>query len=153
MNISKIIHSNLSQQSFPADYSILDNTGISYKYSPTIRSKLTNYKQVANHIDYNAKCYCAEYEQFIDINHGHVLTGKLNIIENIHIRNIMKKGLNFREKEQYNKVKAVNSIQKALSNFITAISNTSKMPVNTFAAWKKIILDKAIKCSSFHQSF
>ena len=82
MNISKIIHSNLSQQSFPADYSILDNTGISYKYSPTIRSKLTNYKQVANHIDYNAKCYCAEYEQFIDINYGHVLTGKLNIIKN-----------------------------------------------------------------------
>ena len=55
----------------------------------------------------------------------------------------MKKGLNFREKEQYNKVKAVKSIQTALSNFITAISNTSKMPVNTFAAWKKIILDKA----------
>ena len=67
----------------------------------------------------------------------------MNIIENIHIRNIMKKGLNFREKEQYNKVKAVNSIQTALSNFITEISNTSKIPVNTFSAWKKNILDKA----------
>ena len=59
----------------------------------------------------------------------------------MHIGNIMRKGLNFREKEQYNK--AVNSIQTALSNFITAISNTSKMPVNTFSAWKKIILVKA----------
>ena len=41
------------------------------------------------------------------------------------------------------KVKTVNGIQTALSNFITAISNTSKMPVNTFSAWTKIILDKA----------
>ena len=57
---------------------------------------------MANNLDHNAKCYCAEYEQFIDKNHGHVITGNLNIINNIHIRNIMKKGLNFREKQLHN---------------------------------------------------
>ena len=38
---------------------ILD-TGTTYKYSPTIRFKVTNYKNSVNNINWNTKCFCAE---------------------------------------------------------------------------------------------
>ena len=44
INISKIIHSKISCEYFPAPNVVLLNTGTTYKYSPTIRSKVINYK-------------------------------------------------------------------------------------------------------------
>ena len=51
----------------------------------------------------------------------------------------MKNGLNFREKEQFNKAKATKSINETIDNFIGTISEANKIPADVFYGWKKII--------------
>ena len=120
---------------------ILD-TGTTYKHSPTIRFKVTNYKNSVNNINWNTKCFCAEYEQFRDTHHGHVIMGNLNIFKNHDIKELLKKGLNFRIKQPYNKSKAFPSIQSGLDKFICKNSTSSKIPTKMYSRSRKLILNK-----------
>ena len=61
-------------------------------------------------LNWNTKCFCAEFEQFRDVHDGHVITGKLNIIGNNDMKKLFQKGLNFRIKQPHNKSKAFSSI-------------------------------------------
>ena len=110
INFNDILHSADSCNSFPGKKQDILQTGTTYKYSP-IRFKVTNYKNSVNNINWNTKCFCAEYEQFRDAHYGHVITGNLNIIKNHDIKELLKKGLNFRIKQPYNKSKAFSSIR------------------------------------------
>ena len=58
-------------------------------YSPwkEMKNKILNYKEIVSSVDTNddkiygtsIKCHCEKHEDFGDENHGHVLTGDLNI--------------------------------------------------------------------------
>ena len=139
INISKLIHSNGSRNLYPAnDY--LSKTGVSFQYSNTIRSKVTNYKESVCNFDNNIQCSCDNYRQFIDIHHGHVITGDLNIINNGELKDLFQKGLNFREKQPQDILKTKNSIQSAIDSFIFKASNSLKLPIKAFSPWKLYIL-------------
>ena len=99
VNIGKIIHSSQSSNLFPANKEYLINTGVSYSYSNTIRSKVTNYKETVTSVNNNIQCVCNNYQEFVDDHHGHVITGNLDIIVNEEVKELLKKGLNFREKQ------------------------------------------------------
>jgi len=142
INIAKLLRSPESFASFPANTDILKNTGISYKYSPTIRNKITNYKDTVSSLNDESICFCYLYPQFVDTYHGHVLTGDINIMENDNLKNILRKGLNFREVPGCNTIKTYASIHSALDVFINNISESSKLQKTSFSAWKKFILNK-----------
>ena len=81
---------------------VYSTPNISYRYTKTIRSKIVNYKNP----DKNARCHCSEYPQeYIDAHH--IITGNLNIIDNKELRDLISKGLNFRENQRPDKSKSV----------------------------------------------
>ena len=63
-------------------------------------------------------CACNDYQEYIDENWGHVVTGNLNIIGNEEIRKLLIKGLNFWEKQPLDVGKAYGSIQSGIDMFI-----------------------------------
>ena len=134
---------------FPACKDYIFHPGTTYKYSNTIRSKVTNYIKTANNINWNTQCFCQNYQEFIDPHHGHIITGNINIIKNNDIKNLLANGLGFREKKPDNTDKAYSSVQSTIDKFIYKISQSSK-----FSAWKKQILDKTCdilnKCINKH---
>lgn len=144
--INNIIHRNSSYALFPVNKEYLQRTGVSYKYSNTIRSKVTNYKKtVLNGMTDNVQCACNDHQEFIDQHHGHIITGNLQLIQNTEVRNLLKKGLNYREmiptKLVYNK--AYNGIVSATDKFIIEASTSLKIPVHQFSPWKCYILNTA----------
>ena len=145
INISKIIHSKRSYECFPSSKDYLQLTGITFKYSPTIRSKVVNYNDTIKKANGNTSCHCEEFTEYVDQHHGHVITGNLDIITNKGIKKLLGFGLNFREKQPLNKEKALSSMQSALDTYILEASNTLKVASNLFSSWKKMILEEVDK--------
>ena len=76
--------------------------------TPTISRKIFNYKQVIKEIitkDWqfgnSNTCECKTSE-FSHPYHKHILTGDLRFIKNNHLRDLLKKGPNYREPERVN---------------------------------------------------
>ena len=92
ISIPKLLHSSDIQELFPIKNENFSCPSISYQYSKTIRSSITNYKDIS---DTNSKipvCQCHNYPQkFIDPHHKHILTGDLSIIKHKQLRNLLKK--------------------------------------------------------------
>ena len=133
VNIGKIIHSPQSFQVFPASKEYLLYTGVTFKYSNNIRLRVTNYKETVTTTKGYVPCACNHYQEYIDENYEHVVTGNLNIIGNEEIRKLLIKGLNFWEKQPLDVGKAYGSIQSDIDMFINLSSNTAKIPIKLFS--------------------
>ena len=157
INLNKVIKSRDSLDRFPGDKEYLLKTGTSYKYSKTIRNSVTNYSKVAKNIEIPAQCKCMDYVQYVDSHLGHVITGNMEIINNIEIRNLLYKGLNFREKQPHNIQKAQASVQSGIDKFIDDCSVTLKINKQMFSSWKKFILQRVLddlkKNSNTHSAY
>ena len=106
------------KEKFPGA-SAFDHPNISYRYTKTIRSQVVNYKNP----DKDAVCHCEEYSHtYVDEHHHHVMTGDLNLIENANVRDLIAKGLNFRETQRPDKTKALQSYQGAIDEYIGRMS-------------------------------
>ena len=84
-------------------------------------------------------CQCHD-SPFKDSHHQHVVTGNLDIIENIELRSLLKKGLNYRDQAPPNKHKALKAVTDALNRYINKKSNKASLPVIMFAEWKDAVL-------------
>ena len=142
INLNKIIKSQDSLDKFPGDKEYILNTGTSYKYSKSIRNMVTNYSNVAKNVDIPSHCICMDYLEYVDIHHGHVISGNINLIDNIEVRGLLDKGLNFREKQPHNLTRAQSSVQSGIDKFIEDCSVTLKINIKMFSPWKKFILQK-----------
>ena len=156
ININKMIHSKTSYNLFPACKDYILHTGTTYKYSNTIRSKITNYINTVNNTNWNIQCFCQNHKEFIDPCYDHIITGNIDIIKNKDIKNLLVNGLGFREKKPHNKARAYSSVQSAIDKFIYNISQSSKTPSKMFNPWKKYILDRTRdilwKCINRHSA-
>ena len=140
INISKIISNNNIVRLFPTStVPNLQVPSVSYRYSPTIRSSVTNYRQVINEGITPTTCNCNTIDNKYK-DSGHVFTGDLNLIPNIQLRTLMKKGLNFREIPPPNKDKVYNSISSSLDTYIDKVSPISSIAKVLFKPWKIEIL-------------
>ena len=142
VNIQRILNEdNVKEKLLVSDSLRIPN--ISMKYSKTIRSSITNYKEtVLSNIDHNdLVCECAN-SPFKDKNHNHILTGDLNVLENHELQNLLNKGLNYREQQPLSKRKALNAFTKAIDAYIDNIKNKLKKPIAFFSEWKTAILDR-----------
>ena len=117
---------------------------VSYSYTNTIRSKIVNYKETFNNLDtlYNATCSCSNYDkQVIKDPYGHIFTGDLNIIHNVQLRSLLEKGLNYRDQQPPNKMKAYDSIRVGLESYVAAISKKTNTTIEQFSEWQNKILN------------
>lgn len=141
INLNKLIHSKNSYERFPVSKDHLENTGITFKYSKPIRNKITNYNHIVNNPKWDINCVCDKYSDFIDENHGHVLTGNLDIIQDIPTKIILKQGLNYRLKQPINREKALSTFKKSISAFIDDLSASTKTPIELFNTWKEYVTE------------
>ena len=115
---------------------------VSFKYSPTIRSKIVNYRQTheenLNPEDIQCSCGTSDYK---DSHHQHVVTGDLSIIEKSELRTLLKKGLNYRDQVPPNKNKALKAVKEGLLSYIKKSSSKNGTPEVMFSDWKDTVLE------------
>ena len=149
IKLKEIFSSERITSMFPATRNTKDvrEPCISYKYTNPIRSDVLNYRQALTEEEMHPSiCNCNSYDNtFIDSHHSHVFTGNLAIVKNNSLRNLLRKGLNFREPQPPNKNKAFQSIISSLDSYIYSMSGTLNKSVDTFHEWKMAILTEVKK--------
>ena len=101
INLSGILRTQRVINKIPNYFDEKDPPIIGYKFNKSIAGQLFNYKQslseeVINEFENNnIQCNCQD-SRFKDDRHGHVITGNFDIIENVCLRNIIKKGPKYR---------------------------------------------------------
>ena len=107
INLSGILRSPKIQSKIPVYFQDPEPPIIGYRYNPSIAGLIFNYKnaldpQYINSIDTNNfRCNCQD-SVYKDDHHQHVITGNLDIIENVDLRNIIKKGPKYRLPKRIN---------------------------------------------------
>ena len=87
------------------------------------------------------ECDCQQHKDFVDENHGHVLTGDLRIITNSKLRKLVSKGPSFCEAISINWNKCKRKIEIGLDSGIEQIVSTNpKVMMEEFVDWKRNIL-------------
>ena len=127
---------------FPVKSELHSTPTVSYKYSKSVRSLIVNYGDVISdpnheHFVCNCKSYPGEY---IDTSHGHIVTGDMNIVDNIPLKNLLNKGLGYHDQQAPNKEEALKAIKAGLDSYISFVSSTLSTPIKAFIGWKNEIL-------------
>ena len=121
---------------------------VTYNLGNTIRNKIFNYKQTVESIfinDNNSVCTGAcncHSSNFVDKDHGHVITGDLKIIKNSKLRKLFTKRPNFREPQPMNLKKCLEAVNFSIDDCIERLSKKTKLPPNSFHNWKNHIINK-----------
>ena len=142
INVGKLIHD--AKESFPLDSS--EKPMIVYKYTRPIRNKIVNYRQTVQEADFEQwqnnedRCECHN-SPFKDEFHNHVITGDLSIVKNIQLRDILRKGPNYREPRTLDWRIVKKEINIGLSNFITQKCEKEGIPTTSFSEWKVKIME------------
>lgn len=140
INLAAIFNKNEVKALFPHN-SDFCTPSMSYRYSKTIRSRITNYKKAVKEDANSITCNCGEYpEQFIDHNHGHIYTGDIDIIQDKNVKSLFAKGLNYRETQKPDIGKARSACQSAIDIYINSVSQQLKINVILFKPWKVELL-------------
>ena len=144
LNISALLHKQELQDTLPRCVRDQGEPTMVYKYKPTIRNKLFNYKETITNFKHDntneVGCSCSG-SQFIDTNHRHVVTGNLLIIKNKKLRELFRKGPNYRQKQTMNWKAAISSLKEDIDGFVKKWSNKVKMPLEYFTEWKVKLLE------------
>ena len=86
-------------------------------------------------------CHCSD-STFINPDHGHVLTGDLNIISEPKLRSLVAKGPKYREPLPFSCNKAKAEIVTGLDSCIDKWSGKYKISKNVFQDWKGNVMSK-----------
>ena len=141
VNLSKIFQTSTSF--FPNHKGDLSIPSVSYRYSKTIRSNVTNYKTASDPNIQTPSCKCSMYpSKYLDPHHQHIVTGDLTIVKDEQLRRLLNMGLNYREKNKPDKDKSLAAFQSALDRYINKVSSRLNLPTVMFKQWKVEILSK-----------
>jgi hypothetical protein len=106
VNLSNILRHKKVQFCIPEFFTSKSTPCISYKYTPTIASKLFNYNQTLQCIDIEhllqnpPTCSCSS-SPFNYQPDGHVITGDVNKVRNEELKSLILKGPKFKEPRSF----------------------------------------------------
>lgn len=137
INFSNIFRIN--QASFPLGS--LCRIKTVFKYSRNLKQIICNYNQNSKNInlidnDNDCHCHLERFKPFVDHHHQHIITGNLDIIENIKLKNIMSKGSKFRPHIKINISNFVSTFIKDLDVFCLKLAFKYNSPIESFKEWK-----------------
>ena len=139
LNLGSMIHKGEIKETIPLTALDKHEPMIVYKYVKTIRNKIFNYKETVEEYvqgcELKMECNCSS-SQFSDKDHGHVVTGDLHIIKNQKLRELFKKGPNYREKKAINWKKTMSLLKEDIKLFIKKWSDRAGIPEECFSKWK-----------------
>jgi hypothetical protein len=113
---------NLQMCRFPEYFKSKSTPRISYTYTPTIASKLFNYKQTLQFLYIDPltlnppTCSCSS-SHFKYSPAGHIITGDVDIVENEVLKSLIRKSPKFREPWSFNWRQNFVSIMNAVEDY------------------------------------
>ena len=148
INVQKILSDKDVVNCLPHDLRN-DTPVVVYELSETIHSKIFNYKKFVQSMDVDAflsdetilPCEC-HTSSFCDQDHKHVITGNLDLVTDLKLRNLISKGPKYREPVQFSCEKATEEVLKGIDKCINAWSNKVGLSVAVFRDWKEMIASK-----------
>ena len=147
LNLSKILRSPDVVRHLPESLKDEEERPMfSYRLRAPIRNKILNYKETVTSIDHNKDieeypCDCAQ-STFCNPDHGHIITGNLNIVENSKLRSLLTKGPNYREPVNINYRKCLTEVENGIALCAQKMIVDKKLLPNSLNDWKKEILEK-----------
>ena len=115
-----------------------------YSYGSTIGKKIFNYNNILNNLKkkdlFDGDCDCKDrYAAFVYEPHGHVHTGRLDVIENLELRRVMSKGAKFRLTPSMTKSKILTILRKALDKLRKKLARKCKLKDINFEMWFELL--------------
>lgn len=114
---------------------------LTFSYVKPLKNLICNYGNYSKNLDLikdsDCLCHLDNFKSFVDINHGHILTGNLDIVEDVHLRSIMNKGSKFKIDFRHNWSKIYDRFKNDLDIFILKIAYKYVWPVEGFVEWKR----------------
>ena len=134
----------------PEDFKYREPPTVIYTRSPTIGTKIFNYKQTIESIrtgDWKSKifsCKCKD-SKFVDSYHKHIVTGDLRIIANVELRNLLSKGPTYREPVIINWNKVLKVFKTGIEECQIKWTQIENKELKTLDDWSKTVFDAVEK--------
>ena len=153
INIGSILRNQNVMNKIPIYFVNKEPPIIGYRFNKCISGSILNYKEtlqgdLISRLNNNTlPCNC-QTSRFKDNQIGHIITGDLDIIENVSLRNIFKKGPKYRLPQKINWDKDRDVILSFLNTYITKwLEKEKKLAGNVnidrrcLNVWKECVLD------------
>ncbi|KAK3087212.1 hypothetical protein FSP39_003163 [Pinctada imbricata] len=145
LNLGQILNHKTVTEKIPPNFKRKETPGISYSYTPTVASKIYNYKRFLQCIDLSnpslhpLPCECSSS----DFNYspcGHVITGDLSIVKNDKLRELLKKGPKYRESMSFTWNQNVKIIMDSCEEYARRWAKKEDVQLDTLSEWIKLII-------------
>ncbi|MCU7801424.1 MAG: hypothetical protein KZQ70_15165, partial [gamma proteobacterium symbiont of Lucinoma myriamae] len=143
INISNILHHKKVTSTVPTYFKPRAPL-ISYSYTRPIASKIFNYKQTLQDLTTNGHAYnppvcnCAS-SAFNYGPAGHVITGDLNIINNVKLKEVLSKGPKYREPQSFTWRQNFKIIMDSVEDYARRWAKLEEVEENTLSEWVKAV--------------
>ena len=143
INLPNILHNKKVQSLIPPYFDATMPT-VSYKYTKTISSSIFNHIKTVSEFEldkFTAKEYMCDCQNspFISNDHGHVITGNLEIISNVALRKLISKGPKFREQNKIAWGKDKKIILDAIENHAKSWAKKENSDISVLDEWTEEI--------------
>ena len=106
-----------------------------YNSVDDISSRIFNYNNVVKYFDEPSLCVCSQFSEFIHIDCGHVVTGNLDIVRNVKLRNILSKGPKFKEPRTIDFDENHRTVLENVKLFLVNWSSKEQVPLENLNGW------------------
>jgi hypothetical protein len=150
-----ILNDKHSKRMLPTETAVQDvKFTIRYAYGSNSKLEMCNYTEVARNTSVDeVACICntAPYNRFIDPNHGHVVTGDVNVVKHLpQLHTVMKYGSKFRMAYLMSDTSCVKLIGKSLRAVISEYSHKEGVQSVVFLAWYLHVMDRVRHYTYMH---
>ena len=146
LNVSNILNQKSVQNKIPPYFQCKESPCISYSYTRSVASKIFNYKASLQQLDFQGlshdppPCKCSD-SKFLYAPCDHIVTGDLNIVRNIKLRDLLSKGPKYREPVLYSWHQNFDIIMDACEEYVRRWAKKEDVEVDTLSEWIKSIAD------------
>lgn len=146
INFSKLFNDPATKVLWPLTDFKFSNPMITYSYDKPIGAKIFNYRQTIQNLDVQEflqtglQCNC-NTSNFKNPYYQHIITGDLNIIENIELRNLISKGPKFRITKLVSIDECIIKFTESLNKYIVETTIKTKSNPNMYETWKTTIIE------------
>jgi hypothetical protein len=145
INIGKLLHK--VKDAIPTNFKCQSSPTVLYTRSPTIGSKIFNYKKTVQDLkthkwlpdDHHCECSKSIH---CDPNHKHIVTGNLNFVSNVKLRSLLKKGPSYREAKPIDWKRAFNCIKKGINDCQQTWCTKEEVDLRVLSEWKQRLLQE-----------
>jgi len=143
VNIQSLLHK--VNDAIPTSFTNREPPTVIFTRTPYIGSKIFNYKNVVKDLQASEwcstdhKCDCSN-SPFTDPNHGHIVTGNLNVIANHKLRGLLSKGPSYRETNKIDWGKVFLCIKRGVVDCAKSWCAKQEMDICVLTEWKSRLL-------------